>query len=152
MVATGIAARGIDIKHVMHVINYDLPSGEHGGIQEYVHRIGRTARIGNIGLATAFYNDRNSDLAEGIVKILIESGQEVPDFLDEYKPIDGTLDFDDESEPDTDEEDAGDEGGDAGAWGAAPAADGEAGGGFQADTAEETGNNGFSADTGGDAW
>jgi ATP-dependent RNA helicase DDX3X len=40
LVATAVAARGIDIKDVMHVINYDLPSIEHGGIEEYTHRIG----------------------------------------------------------------------------------------------------------------
>ena len=42
MVATGVAARGLDIKDVKHVINYDLPKS----IDEYVHRIGRTGRVG----------------------------------------------------------------------------------------------------------
>lgn len=41
MVATGVSARGIDVKDVMHIINYDLPSTTHGGIQEYIHRIGK---------------------------------------------------------------------------------------------------------------
>jgi hypothetical protein len=45
MVTTSITARGIDVKAVHHVINYDLPI--QGGIDEYVHRIGRTGRIGN---------------------------------------------------------------------------------------------------------
>jgi len=63
MVATGVSARGLDIKNVMHVVNYQMPSTMHGGINEYVHRIGRTARIGNEGLATSFYNDRNEDIA-----------------------------------------------------------------------------------------
>lgn len=40
LIATGVSARGLDIRNVMHVINYDLPSVEHGGIDEYVHRIG----------------------------------------------------------------------------------------------------------------
>lgn len=40
MVATGVSARGLDIVNVMHVINFDLPSAQHGGITEYVHRIG----------------------------------------------------------------------------------------------------------------
>lgn len=40
MVATGVSARGLDIRNVMHVINYDLPSVDHGGIDEYIHRIG----------------------------------------------------------------------------------------------------------------
>lgn len=41
MIATGVAARGLDVVQVLHVINYDLPSYEHGGIEEYTHRIGR---------------------------------------------------------------------------------------------------------------
>lgn len=40
MVTTGVSARGLDIKNVLHVINFDLPSGQHGGIDEYIHRIG----------------------------------------------------------------------------------------------------------------
>lgn len=40
MVATGVSARGLDIKNVMHVVNFDLPSTAHGGITEYIHRIG----------------------------------------------------------------------------------------------------------------
>jgi ATP-dependent RNA helicase DDX3X len=41
MVTTGVTARGIDVRNIKHVINYDLPSTDHGGIQEYVHRIGK---------------------------------------------------------------------------------------------------------------
>lgn len=41
LIATGISARGIDVRNVVHVINYDLPSMDHGGIEEYTHRIGR---------------------------------------------------------------------------------------------------------------
>ena len=90
----------------MHVVNYNLPSTDYGGIDEYVHRIGRTARIGNIGVATSFYNGRNEDIAENLVKLLIETNQEVPDFLEEYKPAEGeALQFDD----DTDEEGEGDD-------------------------------------------
>ena len=40
LIATGVTARGIDVHNVMHVINYDMPSMEHGGIEEYTHRIG----------------------------------------------------------------------------------------------------------------
>jgi superfamily II DNA/RNA helicase len=40
-----VAARGLDIPNVKHVINMDLP----GSIEEYVHRIGRTGRVGNLG-------------------------------------------------------------------------------------------------------
>ena len=45
LVATAVAARGLDIPNVKHVINFDLPSD----IEEYVHRIGRTGRVGNLG-------------------------------------------------------------------------------------------------------
>lgn len=41
LIATGVTARGIDVQNVMHVINYDLPSIDHGGIEEYTHRIGK---------------------------------------------------------------------------------------------------------------
>ena len=60
LIATDIAARGLDVKNVMHVVNYDLPDD----IDEYVHRIGRTGRVGNRGLATSFYNSRNEGIAE----------------------------------------------------------------------------------------
>jgi ATP-dependent RNA helicase DDX3X len=40
MVATGVSARGLDIRNVMHVINYDCPDIEHNGMDEYIHRIG----------------------------------------------------------------------------------------------------------------
>jgi ATP-dependent RNA helicase DDX3X len=86
MVATGVSARGLDVANVKHVINYDMPSTQHDGITEYIHRIGRTARIGNHGKATSFFNDRNDDIGEDLCKILIESKQDIPDFLGQFKP------------------------------------------------------------------
>lgn len=71
LVATAVAARGLDIPHVTHVINFDLPSD----IEEYVHRIGRTGRMGNLGLATSFFNDRNRNLANGMLDLLVEAKQ-----------------------------------------------------------------------------
>lgn len=122
LVATGLSARGLDVKNVMHVINYDMPSTDHGGINEYVHRIGRTARIGNIGMATSFYNERNEDIADDLVKLLLETKQEVPEFLEAYKPEDvEDLKFDD----DTDEEGEGEAGGDD-AWGGGADTNGDA--------------------------
>lgn len=108
LVATGVSARGLDVANIKHVINYDLPSTQHDGITEYVHRIGRTARIGNEGVATSFYNnDRNEDIAPDLVKLLIEAKQEVPDFLEQYKPAEGEeVDFHDGTD-DEDEADAG---------------------------------------------
>ncbi|XP_076255130.1 ATP-dependent RNA helicase bel isoform X2 [Rhynchophorus ferrugineus] len=78
LVATAVAARGLDIPHVKHVINFDLPSD----IEEYVHRIGRTGRMGNLGLATSFFNDRNRNLANGMLDLLIEAKQDYPSWLD----------------------------------------------------------------------
>lgn len=43
LIITGVGSRGLDIKNVMHVINYDLPSIEHNGKDEYIHRIGKFA-------------------------------------------------------------------------------------------------------------
>lgn len=40
LVATAVSARGLDIKNVMHVVNFELPSLDRGGIDEYIHRIG----------------------------------------------------------------------------------------------------------------
>jgi superfamily II DNA/RNA helicase len=50
LVATDVAARGIDVEHVTHVINYQCPEDE----KTYLHRIGRTARAGNTGIAVTF--------------------------------------------------------------------------------------------------
>ena len=50
LVATDVAARGIDVSHIAHVVNYDLPNGS----DDFVHRIGRTGRAGNKGIATTF--------------------------------------------------------------------------------------------------
>jgi len=82
LVATAVAARGLDIKGVKHVINYDMPSN---GIDEYVHRIGRTGRVGNIGRATSFFDsesDFDQQIAADLVKILSDAQQEVPEFLE----------------------------------------------------------------------
>ena len=107
----------------MHVINFDLPNADYGGIHEYVHRIGRTARIGNDGVATSFYNDRNEDIAEALVKVLLESKQAVPEFLEQYKPEGEDLDFDDDTGSETSENDTS---GGNGGWGA-PSSDADHG-------------------------
>lgn len=52
LIATGLSARGIDVRNVMHVINYDLPSMDHGGIEEYTHRIGKFAATGYLLILT----------------------------------------------------------------------------------------------------
>lgn len=78
LVATAVAARGLDIPNVKHVINFDLPSD----IEEYVHRIGRTGRVGNLGLATSFFNDKNRNMVRDLVDLLVETKQEMPSWLE----------------------------------------------------------------------
>lgn len=78
MVATAVAARGLDIPNVTHVINYDLPSD----IDDYVHRIGRTGRAGNTGVSTAFFNRGNKNIVRDLVELLREANQEIPAWLE----------------------------------------------------------------------
>ncbi|MDA1279375.1 MAG: DEAD/DEAH box helicase [Chloroflexi bacterium] len=63
LVATNLAARGLDIPTISHVINYDMPEN----IEEYVHRIGRTARMGKRGTAISFIGEWDFELHETIV-------------------------------------------------------------------------------------
>jgi len=62
LVATDIAARGLDIEHVTHVINYDVPASS----EVYVHRIGRTGRVGRTGRAITFVTPAQRDEIERI--------------------------------------------------------------------------------------
>lgn len=146
LVATGVTARGLDVANVKHVINYDMPSTQHDGITEYVHRIGRTARIGNEGKATSFFNDRNDDIAEDLVKILLESKQEIPDFLEQFKPEDpATIEWHDGTDDESDDGLGGGFGADAGTG-----IGGEESGGFGGDAGGFGGDAGdFGGDDGG---
>ncbi|KAF5383638.1 hypothetical protein D9615_003829 [Tricholomella constricta] len=78
LVATAVAARGLDIPNVTHVVNYDLPSD----IDDYVHRIGRTGRAGNTGVSTAFFNRGNRNIVRELVELLREANQEIPQWLE----------------------------------------------------------------------
>lgn len=78
MVATAVAARGLDIPNVTHVVNYDLPSD----IDDYVHRIGRTGRAGNTGVSTAFFNRGNKNIVRELVELLREANQDIPGWLE----------------------------------------------------------------------
>ena len=70
LVATDIAARGIDISHVAHVINYDLPQVP----EDYIHRIGRTARAGRAGEAMSFISSDDMEQWKNIEKLLFKKG------------------------------------------------------------------------------
>jgi len=78
LVATAVAARGLDIPNVTHVINYDLPSD----IDDYVHRIGRTGRAGNTGVSTAFFNRGSKNIGRDLMELLREANQEIPPWLE----------------------------------------------------------------------
>lgn len=103
-----MAARGLDISHVNHVINFDLPSD----IEEYVHRIGRTGRMGNLGkcqiflrlqkffislgflififfclflgVATSFFNEKNRNIVRDLIELLTETNQDLPGWLEAF--------------------------------------------------------------------
>ncbi|KAJ3433947.1 atp-dependent RNA helicase ddx5-related [Anaeramoeba flamelloides] len=77
MVATDVAARGLDIDDIQYVINYDFPEA----IEDYVHRIGRTARAGKFGTSISFFTDRSSNMAKKLVKVLKDSKHEIPEEL-----------------------------------------------------------------------
>ncbi|MBA0829402.1 hypothetical protein Goarm_014010 [Gossypium armourianum] len=74
LVATDVAARGLDIKDIRVVINYDFPTG----VEDYVHRIGRTGRAGATGLAYTFFADQDSKHASDLIKVLEGANQLVP--------------------------------------------------------------------------
>jgi ATP-dependent RNA helicase DDX3X len=75
-----------------------FPKSNTGPQTDYFLVPGRTARIGNIGIATSFFNDRNLDIAPVLTKFLLENEQDIPDFLNEYRPEDGELNFDEDEE------------------------------------------------------
>lgn len=75
LVATSVAARGLDVKQLKLVVNYDAPNH----LEDYVHRAGRTGRAGNTGTAVTFLTDEQDRYAVDIAKALKQSGQPVPE-------------------------------------------------------------------------
>ncbi|HJM67070.1 MAG TPA: DEAD/DEAH box helicase [Candidatus Thalassarchaeaceae archaeon] len=69
LVATDVASRGIDVSDISHVINYDLPNVP----EVYVHRIGRTGRAGQGGIAIAFCDENEGEYLRGIEKSIRQS-------------------------------------------------------------------------------
>lgn len=77
LVATDVAARGLDIPNVKLVVNVTFPLTA----EDYVHRIGRTGRAGKDGTAITFFTEQDKGLAGGLVNVLRGAGQPVPDDL-----------------------------------------------------------------------
>ncbi|XP_067678893.1 probable ATP-dependent RNA helicase DDX43 [Haliotis asinina] len=77
LIATDVASRGLDVKDITHVLNYDFPRN----IEEYVHRIGRTGRAGNTGTSITFVTRGDWRQAQKLIDIMAEADQEIPDNL-----------------------------------------------------------------------
>eukprot|EP01111_Echinosteliopsis_oligospora_P003833 TRINITY_DN1601_c0_g1_i1.p1 TRINITY_DN1601_c0_g1~~TRINITY_DN1601_c0_g1_i1.p1 ORF type:complete len:446 (-),score=142.34 TRINITY_DN1601_c0_g1_i1:35-1372(-) len=77
LIATDVAARGLDIKDIKYVINVEMPLV----MEDYVHRIGRTGRAGEVGYAHTFFSPNDKQHARQLVRILQESNQKVDDAL-----------------------------------------------------------------------
>ncbi|KAE8724210.1 DEAD-box ATP-dependent RNA helicase 40 [Hibiscus syriacus] len=74
LVATDVAARGLDIKDIRVVINFDFPTG----IEDYVHRIGRTGRAGATGVSFTFFSEQDWKYAPDLIQVLERANQHVP--------------------------------------------------------------------------
>ncbi|KAI1720891.1 DEAD/DEAH box helicase domain-containing protein [Ditylenchus destructor] len=77
LLATDVAARGLDISDIKFVVNYDYPKNS----EDYVHRIGRTARRDQSGVSYTFFNPEHAPRARDLIKVLEEAKQNVPQEL-----------------------------------------------------------------------
>jgi ATP-dependent RNA helicase DDX46/PRP5 len=75
LIATSVAARGLDVKQLKLVVNYDAPNH----LEDYVHRAGRTGRAGNTGTAVTFLTEDQERYSVDLAKALKQSGQKVPE-------------------------------------------------------------------------
>ncbi|CAH2244502.1 jg17976 [Pararge aegeria aegeria] len=79
LVATDVAARGLDVDGVTHVINYDFPNTS----EDYIHRIGRTGRLQNKGVAHTILTTEDARQARSLIAVLKEANQEIPKELED---------------------------------------------------------------------
>lgn len=82
LVATDVCSRGLDIRSVKVVVNYDVPRNS----EEYIHRIGRTGRAGDAGSAYTLLrpgNRQSEQMAGEIKDLVLKAGQDVPEFLED---------------------------------------------------------------------
>ena len=75
LIATSVAARGLDVKGLICVVNYEAPNH----YEDYVHRVGRTGRAGNTGVAYTFLTPGEEKFAPDLVRAMEAAGQEAPD-------------------------------------------------------------------------
>lgn len=80
LIATDVAARGLDVKGVHAVVNYDMPQS----IEDYVHRVGRTGRAGAKGIAHTFFTPRDDRKAAALINLLRDNNEPVPDDLQAF--------------------------------------------------------------------
>ncbi|KAL2020374.1 hypothetical protein VTK56DRAFT_8503 [Thermocarpiscus australiensis] len=85
MVATDVASRGIDVRNITHVLNYDYPNNS----EDYIHRIGRTGRAGAKGTAITFFTTDNAKQARDLVGVLQEAKQHIDPRLAEMARYSG---------------------------------------------------------------
>ncbi|XP_076092171.1 putative ATP-dependent RNA helicase DDX53 isoform X2 [Mytilus galloprovincialis] len=79
LIATDVASRGLDVKDITYVFNYDFPRH----MEEYVHRVGRTGRAGRTGTSITLMTRMDWRNAAHLIEILVEAMQEVPEFLED---------------------------------------------------------------------
>ncbi|KAK0168720.1 hypothetical protein PV327_002494 [Microctonus hyperodae] len=79
LVATDVAARGLDVEDVKYVVNFDYPNSS----EDYIHRIGRTGRCQSAGTAYAYFTPNNARQAKELISVLEEAGQVINPQLSE---------------------------------------------------------------------
>jgi ATP-dependent RNA helicase DDX5/DBP2 len=85
MIATDVAARGLDVKDIKTVINYDMPAQ----MEDYVHRVGRTGRAGALGTAISFFTQADGRKAKQLLDVLKETKQKIPEELYKFSSYGG---------------------------------------------------------------
>ncbi|KNC77471.1 hypothetical protein SARC_10069 [Sphaeroforma arctica JP610] len=74
LVATDVAARGLDVRDIKVVINYDFPSN---GVEDYVHRIGRTGRGNDTGASYTFFTNDDAKHANELIQVMVDAGKDI---------------------------------------------------------------------------
>ena len=77
LIATDIIGRGIDFPNVDLIINYDIPNSK----EDYIHRIGRSGRMGNIGMSISFIDDLNNLVLKDIILLLNKNNINIPNWM-----------------------------------------------------------------------